>query len=192
MNTSAYLILVTIVVFLFSSCVHASGMNEESKVKILDWLKSYEPEEKSQAAFSTQQANLIKEHCERENYSFSQKCIEMKYMNGDLYKVSIAFKNQHEATESLPRNFAHDSKNNKGDKLDAYLARWSGPVLEEFVGEDYQKYSSTKLESLNPDYINVWIEVINPEELEELFKDNRIVSIYHVAFPSMPLEEIAP
>lgn len=192
MNISTYLILVTLVGFLSSSCVHATGMNEESKAKILNSLKAYKPEAKLQGEISAQQSDAIKQYCERENYSISKKCIEMKYMNGDLYKVRISFRNQHEATEELPINFANDSVSNMGSKLDAYLRRWSVPVLTEFIGEDYEKYDSVKLVSLNRRYVNVLIEVMKAEELEDLFKDSRIVTIHHVGVPERLLEEIAP
>ncbi len=167
----------------------AGGISSENKEKMLDSLRSYQPTAKSK--LTSERKVYIESYCQANKFSLEKPCLELRYMNGEYFKVDVTYIVRHSATEHLPSKFEQESYQLEGVDLDVYLREWSDPIFIEYVGSDYAKFNNLKLTSLNNKYLEISFEIIDADELEQIVRDDRIVGIRHIAIPDEELEEIA-
>lgn len=187
--------LVSILAVLFFSISNswAGGVSEENRANFLSSLSNYETADKSRKA-STQEISKEKQDfiCEQEgNFPYTKECLERKYMSEGYFKVSMTFRVNHTPTEILPATFPNESWAFKGEDLEAFLNKWSDPVLSEYLGSDYRKFHEAELASLNNKYVRIKLLISDASEMLSIVEDHRLVGMTHIGIPTSPLEEIA-
>ena len=192
MDFSRSLIITILCVFFSLSEAGAGGLSEGRQEYLLESLRSYIPMDYN-VKKTVQQNDPLASNCDPREVATSQYCLEKKYIKDGYYIVTVAYLRSADTPEQPEASYIDEGGRFKKDisKREAFLNEWSDPLLREYVGDDYNKFNSVKLEAVNSRAVIVKIEVSEAEELRELLTDPRIILVRHVGDPERPLEEVA-
>jgi len=157
--------------------------------RTLDQLREYDTAKPEAFSSNSLKSGAVK-GC-KERAPTDQYCLEKKYIKNGYFVVDLRFIN--DGTVPAQPRAKYDRATEAFDytEREAFLKDISDEVLREFLGEDYGKFNQAKLILTTRKRLRIQIEVLSADELIELVKNPRLVSVHHIGYPTVPPEEVS-